>query len=113
MTTEDRRAAASEMFDRAHGSRLRSAILERVYRTAFGQDYPEEAQPNAFYSRATLQSVAEALCVGPGHTMVDLGCGYGGPGLWVARHLGASLIGIDLSPVGVARARERAAVMRR
>jgi SAM-dependent methyltransferase len=37
-----------------------------------------------------------------------LGCGHGGPGLWVAQHTGANLIGVDLSEVGVALARERA-----
>jgi SAM-dependent methyltransferase len=42
-------------------------------------------------------------------TIVDLGCGNGGAGLWIARELGAKLIGIDLSAVGVANASKRAA----
>jgi ubiquinone/menaquinone biosynthesis C-methylase UbiE len=37
----------------------------------------------------------------------DLGCGTGGPGLWIARATGAALIGIDLSPVAVEHARQR------
>jgi SAM-dependent methyltransferase len=58
-----------------------------------------------------LQRLAGALQIGPGHTVVDLGCGHGGPGLWVAQQLGAHLIGIDLSAVGVVLAQDRAAVL--
>jgi hypothetical protein len=35
--------------------------------------------------------------VTPDQTMVDLGCGRGGPGLWLASRAGAHLIGIDAS----------------
>ena len=31
-----------------------------------------------------------------GMRVVDLGCGKGGPGLWVARELGVRLMGIDI-----------------
>jgi SAM-dependent methyltransferase len=48
------------------------------------------------------------LCIGPGARIADLGCGNGGAGLWIARELGANLIGIDLSAGGVAAASERA-----
>jgi ubiquinone/menaquinone biosynthesis C-methylase UbiE len=43
-------------------------------------------------------------------TLVDLGCGRGGPGLWLARSLGAVLIGVDFSAVAVEQATERAAL---
>lgn len=96
-------------FDRSHGARLRSAAVDRLYRSAYGDDYPEDTQPNAFYSGATLRRLAGALRMGPGRTVVDLGCGHGGPGVWVARQTGANLIGIDLAPVGIDLARSRAA----
>ena len=111
MTAEGRRPSLGGRFNRSHMSRLQSATLERLYRTAYGEDYPAEAQPNAFVSRTTLQRLVGALHVGPGHTVVDLGCGHGDPGLWVAQQLGAHLIGIDLSAVGVASARDRAAAL--
>lgn len=111
MSAEDRRPTLAERFDRSHAARLQSAALERLYWTAYGEDYPAEAHPNAFVSRTTLQRLAGALQIGPGHTVVDLGCGHGGPGLWVAQQLGAHLIGIDLSAVGVALARDRAAAL--
>jgi SAM-dependent methyltransferase len=111
MAAEGRRPRLSDRFNRSHTARLQSATLERLYRTAYGEDYPAEAHPNAFVSRTTLQRLVGALHVGPGHTVVDLGCGHDGPSLWVAQQLGAHLIGIDLSAVGVALARDRAAAL--
>lgn len=109
MTANNRQSSIAESFNRSHGGRMQSATVDRIYRAAFGDDYPDAAQPNAFYSRSTLERLASALQVGPGQTVVDLGCGHGGPGLWVAQQTGATLIGIDLSPVGIALARRRAA----
>jgi SAM-dependent methyltransferase len=102
-------ASAAEAFDQSHRGRMRSAAVERIYRSAFGEDYPAPAQPNAFYSATTLQAVADALELGPGRVLADLGCGHGGPGLWAAQQTGATLIGIDLSPAGIELARRRAA----
>jgi transposase len=47
MTAEGRRPSLSDRFDRSHAARLQSATLERLYRTAYGDDYPTEAHPNA------------------------------------------------------------------
>jgi SAM-dependent methyltransferase len=96
-------------FDQSHAGRMRSAAVETIYRSAFGQDYPAAAQPNAFYSATTLQRVISTLDLRPGRVLADLGCGHGGPGLWAAQQTGATLIGIDLSPAGVELARRRAA----
>src|SRR5262245_49314494 len=109
MTAESPRPGLVDTFDRSLAARLQSATLEGIYRAAYGDDYPEGANPSAFYSRTTLVRLAGALRVGPGKTIVDLGCGHGGPGLWVAQRTGAHLVGVDLSPVGVKLARERAA----
>ena len=51
-----------------------------------------------------------AADLSPGQTLVDLGCGRGGPGLWLAREAGALLLGVDFSPVAVGQAGQRAAV---
>jgi SAM-dependent methyltransferase len=39
--------------------------------------------------------------------LVDLACGAGGPGLWIAQQYGASVIGVDPSSAGLAQARHR------
>ena len=100
-------ASAAAAFDQSHQGRMRSAVVEQIYRTAFGQDYPAGAHPSAFYSATTLRLAISALQLSPGSVVADLGCGHGGPGLWAARQTGATLTGIDLSPASIELARRR------
>ena len=102
-------ASTADAFDQSHHGRMRSAVVEQIYRSAFGEDYAAGAQPSAFYSATTLQLAVDALQLRPGHVVADLGCGHGRPGLWAAQQTGAALIGIDLSPAGIELARHRAA----
>ncbi|MGD0067828.1 MAG: class I SAM-dependent methyltransferase [Streptosporangiaceae bacterium] len=94
-------------FDRAF-SAAASAGVRRVWELA-QPDLPPQIEPYSFVSAALLRHVAQALGLSPGQTLVDLGCGRGGPGLWLAREADASLIGVDFSPVGVDQAARRAA----
>jgi SAM-dependent methyltransferase len=103
------RPSVRDQFQRAHSAHLESPTLRRVWRNAYGEDYPDEANPTAFYSRSTLLRLRAGLRMHAGGTIADLGCGNGGAGLWIARELGTKLIGIDLSAVGVATASKRAA----
>jgi SAM-dependent methyltransferase len=96
-------------FDRAHSARLASPTLDRIWRQAYGEDYPEAVTPSAFYALSTLRRLREGLHLAAGTTIADLGCGNGGAGLWLARELGVGVIGIDLSGSGVANASRRAA----
>ena len=73
-----------------------------------GQDFPEQFDHISFLRLADLESLRRGLDLAPGTTLVDLACGAGGPGLWVASQSRARLIGIDLSSVAVQRATERA-----
>ena len=98
----------AERFNNSHSARLRSATLERVHQTAFGDDYAVDTYANGFYSGTTLRKLRDGLRLEPNRTLADLGCGHGGPGLWVAKQTGAALIGIDISSVGVDLAREQA-----
>jgi ubiquinone/menaquinone biosynthesis C-methylase UbiE len=95
-------------FDRTHGVIARSELIIRLAAEAFGADYPEEVQPLGMTTWWTLGRCVSALRVGPGRLLVDLACGRGGPGLWLARATGANLIGVDWSPVAVEGARARA-----
>lgn len=46
---------------------------------------------------ASVQGIAAEVRVAESDTIADLGCGRGGPGLWVAMATGADLVGIDIS----------------
>jgi SAM-dependent methyltransferase len=85
-----------------------SPTLRSIWRVVYGLDYPEEADPFGFVTLTDLRRIAGGLGVGRGQTMVDLACGRGGPGLWIARETGASLVGVDFSKFAVQQARQRA-----
>jgi len=99
---------SSAGFDQAHSVTARSELVWRLAAQAYGEDYPAEVQPWGMTTFWVLGRCVSGLRVGPGHLLVDLACGRGGPGLWLARATGASLIGVDWSPVGVEAASARA-----
>jgi ubiquinone/menaquinone biosynthesis C-methylase UbiE len=79
----------------------------RLYLAAFGDEYPADEATDGYITRTELRQMADALRVGPGDRIVDLGCGRGGPGLWVAGRTGAALTGIDISQTALEQARGR------
>jgi len=58
-------------------------------------------------SRSELTRFCTEVGVSCGH-LVDIGCGRGGPGLWVAAHTGAHLTGVDIAASALSAAEERA-----
>jgi SAM-dependent methyltransferase len=86
-----------------------SPTLRRLWHEhAEGLDFPEQFGHISFVTLPQLRRMAAELCLRPSDTLVDLGCGRGGPALWVAREAGARLIGVDFSPVAVEQATARA-----
>ena len=71
------------------------------------QGMPSEIEPFSFVPFEGLQLLARLAGDGTGRTLVDLRCGRGGPGLWLAQCLGADLAGADGSVVKVSDARDR------
>ena len=45
--------------------------------------------------------MANQLNIGPAHRFLDLACGQGGPGFFVARETGASMVGLDSSGMAI------------
>jgi SAM-dependent methyltransferase len=81
----------------------------RIWRSVYGDEYPEGVDPYSFVSRTELNLIARELGVGPGDLFGDLGCGRGGPGLWLAANTGADLVGVDISTIALQAATARAA----
>jgi SAM-dependent methyltransferase len=98
-------------FDQAFSTAV-SPGLRRVWELAL-PDLPSWIEPFSFVSRDLLRHVARALDLSPGQALVDLGCGRGGPGLWLAGAADASLTGVDFSPAAVDQATRRAALFGR
>jgi len=110
MTTEPQQADWRSVFEATY-SAAASPVEERIWRAAFGDEYPDGLDPYSFVSRSELARVADEVRVGPGRTLVDIGCGRGGAGLWVAAATGADLIGIDIAESALVAARERASAL--
>lgn len=87
-------------FDQVFSAAAASPGIRRAWQLA-EPDLPPEIEPFSFVSAGLLRHVARALDLSPGQTLVDLACGRGGPGLWLAQQAGTKLVGVDFSPVGV------------
>ncbi len=61
--------------------------------------------------QAKLRHIAAKLRIEPGMRVLDIGCGWGGLGMYLARELGADVVGVSLSKEQIdlanARVRER------
>jgi SAM-dependent methyltransferase len=86
-----------------------SPVRARIWQQVYGPEYPAWADPFSYVSVSELRRFARDLDAAPGQYLVDVGCGRGGPGLWLAAATGAWLIGIDLDETALAAARHRAA----
>jgi len=99
-------APSAADFDQAFSASA-SPGIRRVWELA-EPGLPAEVEPFSFVSAGLLRHVLQATGLGSDQTLADLGCGRGGPGLWLAREAGASLVGVDFSPVAVDQAARRA-----
>lgn len=89
------------------------ALVNDLYRAGWGESHhfpPLRAGESlAAAQTRTEQELSDRAGLTAGSTVLDIGCGVGGPALTIARHSGAHVTGIDLSPVRIASATERAA----
>jgi SAM-dependent methyltransferase len=110
MTNEHQLVAAG--YDAVYPAIAGSPAFQRIWREhASGVDFPPGFDHISFVTAPQLERMARELRLSRGKTLDDLGCGMAGPSLWVARETGASLIGVDVSPVAVAQAAQRAATL--
>jgi ubiquinone/menaquinone biosynthesis C-methylase UbiE len=85
-----------------------SPVAARIWREVFGDEYPANLDIYSFVSISELNRFVRELRLSPGDVLADVGCGRGGPGLWVATQTGARLIGIDIAKTALDAARGRA-----
>ena len=97
----------TEIFQSTFASPV-SAVQQRVWREVFREEYPDGVEPYSYTSRSELSRIAAALEVRPGDVFADIGCGRGGPGLWVAASTGARVVGVDIADSALSAATARA-----
>jgi SAM-dependent methyltransferase len=101
-TREDRYRAV--LANQARGSTLQS-----IYQSVYGADHPAEAEPFGFVTLTDLRMLTTILARSGTTHLLDVGCGRGGPGLWIARELNVPLVGVDIIAEAVVAAAARAA----
>ena len=96
-----------ELFSLLFEAQDNSPLMREIWQQAYGDDYPEHADPLSFVTQSDLSRLEQVLGLEAGDRLVDLGCGAAGPSATVAMHLGAQLTGIDASPAAIRIASER------
>jgi ubiquinone/menaquinone biosynthesis C-methylase UbiE len=96
-------------FDQDIDDAVTSAPLARIFADAFDATAPRGVLGFSFVTMAGLRHIGDLLAASRPRRLLDAGCGWGGPGLWLADAIGCDLIGVDSSRVGVEWARKRAA----
>lgn len=96
-------------YDALHRAAEESPLLAELYVEAWGGTYPVEVAPTSSCTWELLGRLVGVFGPAAGGVLVDLGCGRGGPGLWLARALPARVVGVDVSPLAVRLASGRAA----
>jgi SAM-dependent methyltransferase len=102
-------ASAEDRYGPVLASHRLGGTLEGIWQRVYGDDYPASAEPFGFVTMTDLRSISYQLAAAGVSRLIDIGCGSGGPGLWVAEDLGASLVGIDIIPEAIETAVSRAA----
>ena len=94
--TEDLYAPTYGCFDRT----LHTQVRRETWGEEFGQ--------SGWITAAEQDRFVEALDLKPGRSLLDIGCGSGGPTLRIAARTGITAHGIDIHSDGIAAARKQA-----
>ncbi len=102
MSTQAERAELERYSIRyAQGAAPAAIAAERA---ALGSDYGA----TGYATVAQADQLADALRLGPGDRLLDIGSGCGWPGLHIAQRTGCDVVVSDLTLAGVSRAAARA-----
>jgi ubiquinone/menaquinone biosynthesis C-methylase UbiE len=100
--------AVVEGYDAVYGALTGFDTFSRIWReNAYESEFPEVFAHIGFLTLSEGQRLVDLLGLSEGSVVVDLACGSGGPGAWVASQSGATLIGVDPSAPGLALAAQR------
>jgi ubiquinone/menaquinone biosynthesis C-methylase UbiE len=101
--------AVQDGYEAVYEALPRGETFNRLWRAhAYGGTFPVEFAHIGFLTLAEGERLLSLLAVPSGGLLVDVACGGGGPGLWVAKESGSTLIGVDPAAAGRAAAAQRA-----
>lgn len=100
-------AARQRGYDALHAARAGTDLVDRLYALAMGDAYPAEIAAASSCDWPLMATLINRLRPQPNQHLVDLACGTGGAGLWLARALTLRLTGIDISSTAITLATAR------
>jgi cyclopropane fatty-acyl-phospholipid synthase-like methyltransferase len=89
----------------ANYGNFQTELYAQIRREAFGEDIGQ----NSWLTAVELDGFLEWLDLTPGKTLLDVGCGAGGPALRIAQATGCSVVGVDVHQQAVTTASSLAA----
>ena len=92
-----------DLFDCTY-SHFEAEVLTRVRQKTFGEDFGQHSWTTADEYRRW----AEWLALDPTSNVLEVASGSGGPAIFLARHVGCEVMGLDINSHGVAAAARRA-----
>jgi ubiquinone/menaquinone biosynthesis C-methylase UbiE len=96
-----------QVYDALHAARASAPIVWDLYAAAMGDVYPVEVGASSSCDWPLLGAMVANLRLQPGQRLVDVGCGTGGVGLWLARALAVAVTGVDISATALGLAAGR------
>jgi cyclopropane-fatty-acyl-phospholipid synthase len=90
------------------GNALYQLMLDAEHMQYSCAYWPREGMTLEQAQEAKLAHIAAKLAIRPGHSVLDIGCGWGGMAIYLARKYGVAVHGITLSEEQIALAKERA-----
>jgi ubiquinone/menaquinone biosynthesis C-methylase UbiE len=107
--SQDNLPKETDSFSAFFRAQAKSLTIQRIFRTANGLTaLPDEIVPYSFVTLSDLEKIRASLNVTPGQSLVDVACGNGSFGLWLAGQTGAHLTGVDPSPTAIELAQAKA-----
>jgi SAM-dependent methyltransferase len=88
--------ARVDLYNKAY-SNIESDVYAQIRLETYGQDLGQTNWVSVEESRA----IPKMLCLGPGSTVLEIGCGSGGYALHLTEKLGCNIVGLDINKHGI------------
>jgi len=87
--------------------RFDNPFFNSLWVRAWGEQYPADVRPYSSCTKQLLSELRGCIRMNADGVLLDLGCGTGGVGLYLASQVGCRLIGVDRSNAGIEIAKRR------
>jgi len=96
-----------EAYNSIYQGQNKSGQFMKIIKDTFGDEFPEDTDSFSYVTLTDLNNMADFSNLKKGDCFVDLACGRGGPGMWLARKTHTNITGIDISEDAVKSATQR------